>query len=106
MPENLVRIWPRKGSTGASKTQLGLFEQANGGTIFLDEIGEMSFHLQAKLLRILQERSVMRLGGQKPIDLDIRVIAATNRNLKEAITQRSFREDLYFRLSAFKQHPP
>ena len=110
MPENLIEdmlFGHEKGSfTGASKTQIGLFEQANGGTIFLDEIGEMSFHLQAKLLRILQERCVMRLGGQKPIDLDIRVIAATNRNLKEAITQRSFREDLYFRLSAFKLSLP
>lgn len=106
MPENLIEdmlFGHEKGSfTGASKTQPGLFEQAHGGTIFLDEIGEMSFHLQAKLLRILQERCVMRLGGQKPIDLDIRVIAATNRNLKQAITQRAFREDLYFRLSAFK----
>jgi two-component system response regulator FlrC len=62
----------------------------------------MSFHLQAKLLRILQERNVTRLGGQKPIDLDIRIVAATNRNLKTAIIERSFREDLYFRLSAFK----
>lgn len=106
MPENLIEdmlFGHEKGSfTGASKTQMGLFEQAQGGTIFLDEIGEMSFHLQAKLLRTLQERNVQRLGGQKSIDLDIRVIAATNRNLKEAIAQRSFREDLYFRLSAFK----
>ncbi|MDG1307835.1 MAG: sigma-54 dependent transcriptional regulator [Porticoccaceae bacterium] len=106
MPENLIEdmlFGHEKGSfTGASKVQPGLFEQAQGGTIFLDEIGEMSFHLQAKLLRILQERSVVRLGGQKGIDLDIRVIAATNRNLKNAIAQRSFREDLYFRLSAFK----
>lgn len=106
MPENLIEdmlFGHEKGSfTGATKVQPGLFEQAQGGTIFLDEIGEMSFHLQAKLLRILQERSVVRLGGQKPIDLDIRVVAATNRNLKNAIAQRSFREDLYFRLSAFK----
>lgn len=106
MPENLIEdmlFGHEKGSfTGASKVQPGLFEQAQGGTVFLDEIGEMSFHLQAKLLRILQERSVVRLGGQKAIDLDIRVIAATNRNLRNAIAQRSFREDLYFRLSAFK----
>lgn len=106
MPENLIEdmlFGHEKGSfTGASKVQPGLFEQAQGGTIFLDEIGEMSFHLQAKLLRILQERTVVRIGGQKAIDLDIRVIAATNRNLKNAIAQRSFREDLYFRLSAFK----
>jgi len=106
MPENLIEdmlFGHEKGSfTGATKVQPGLFEQAQGGTIFLDEIGEMSFHLQAKLLRILQERSVVRLGGQKPIDLNIRVVAATNRNLKNAIAQRNFREDLYFRLSAFK----
>jgi two-component system response regulator FlrC len=106
MPENLVEdmlFGHEKGSfTGASKVQPGLFEQAQGGTVFLDEIGEMSFHLQAKLLRILQERSVVRLGGQKAIDLDIRVIAATNKDLKAAIAQNSFREDLYFRLTAFK----
>jgi len=106
MPENLVEdmlFGHEKGSfTGASKVQPGLFEQAQGGTVFLDEIGEMSFHLQAKLLRILQERSVVRLGSQKAIDLDIRVIAATNKDLKAAIAQNSFREDLYFRLTAFK----
>ena len=106
MPENLIEdmlFGHEKGSfTGASKTQPGLFEQAQGGTIFLDEIGEMSFHLQAKLLRVLQERTVLRLGAQKPIDLDIRVVAATNRDLKQAIAKRLFREDLYYRLSAFK----
>jgi two-component system response regulator FlrC len=106
MPENLIEdmlFGHDKGSfTGASNCQPGLFEQAQGGTIFLDEIGEMPYHLQAKLLRILQERSVTRLGGQKSIDLDIRVIAATNRTLKNAIYERTFREDLYFRLSAFK----
>ena len=106
MPENLIEdmlFGHEKGSfTGASKVQPGLFEQAQGGTLFLDEIGEMSFHLQAKLLRILQERSVVRLGGQKAIDLNIRVIAATNRDLKAAIAQQAFREDLYFRLTAFK----
>ena len=106
MPENLVEdmlFGHEKGSfTGATKEQPGLFEQAQGGTIFLDEIGEMAFHLQVKLLRILQERNITRLGAQKPIDLDIRIVAATNRNLKVAIMERSFREDLYFRLSAFK----
>ena len=106
MPENLIEdmlFGHEKGSfTGASKVQPGLFEQAQGGTIFLDEIGEMSFHLQAKLLRILQERSVVRLGAQKAIDLDIRVVAATNRDLKAAIAQNTFSEDLYFRLTAFK----
>lgn len=106
MPENLVEdmlFGHEKGSfTGASRAQAGLFEQANGGTVFLDEIGDMSFILQAKLLRVLQERNVVRLGGQKTIDLDIRVVAATNCDLKKSIAAREFREDLYFRLSAFK----
>lgn len=106
MPETLIEdmlFGHDKGSfTGATKGQPGLFEQAQGGTIFLDEIGEMSFHLQAKLLRILQERSVTRLGGQDSIALDIRVIAASNKNLKAEIINHTFREDLYFRLSAFK----
>jgi two-component system response regulator FlrC len=110
MPENLVEdmlFGHEKGSfTGASKIQQGLFEQAQGGTIFLDEIGEMSYAMQAKLLRILQERTVVRIGGQKSIALDIRVIAATNRNLKQAIAEHRFREDLYFRLSAFKLSLP
>lgn len=106
MPETLIEdmlFGHDKGSfTGATKAQPGLFEQAQGGTIFLDEIGEMSFHLQAKLLRILQERTVIRLGGQDSIALDIRVIAASNKNLKAEIMNHTFREDLYFRLSAFK----
>tara|TARA_B100000767_G_C19772397_1_gene540741 strand:+ start:688 stop:2091 length:1404 start_codon:yes stop_codon:yes gene_type:complete len=106
MPENLIEdmlFGHDKGSfTGATNAQPGLFEQAQAGTIFLDEIGEMPINLQAKLLRVLQERTVTRLGGQKGIDLDIRVVAATNQNLKEAMIERRFREDLYFRLSAFK----
>ena len=106
MPESLIEdmlFGHDKGSfTGATKVQPGLFEQAQGGTIFLDEIGEMSFHLQAKLLRLLQERTVTRLGGQKSIDLDIRIVAASNKNLKAEIDNHTFREDLYFRLSAFK----
>ncbi len=106
MPENLIEdmlFGHEKGSfTGASKAQEGLFEQGNGGTVFLDEIGDMSFNLQAKLLRVLQERNVVRLGGRKEIELDIRVVAATNHDLKKAIASREFREDLYFRLSAFK----
>jgi len=106
MSESLIEdmlFGHEKGSfTGATKAQPGLFEQAQSGTIFLDEVGEMSFQLQAKLLRVLQERTVTRLGGQKPVTLDLRVIAATNRDLKEAIEERVFREDLYFRLSAFK----
>ena len=106
MSESLIEdmlFGHEKGSfTGATKAQPGLFEQAQSGTIFLDEVGEMSFQLQAKLLRVLQERTITRLGGQKPVTLDLRVIAATNRDLKVAIEERVFREDLYFRLSAFK----
>jgi two-component system response regulator FlrC len=79
-----------------------LFEQAHGGTIFLDEIGEMPMNLQAKLLRVLQEKKLNRLGGEATIDLDVRVIAATNKDLKLAIEQREFREDLYFRISTFR----
>ena len=106
LPENLAEdmlFGHEKGSfTGALSSQAGLFEQAQGGTIFLDEIGEMPLHLQVKLLRVLQEKKVTRLGGQKMIDLDIRIVAATNKELKKAILNREFREDLYFRLSAFK----
>jgi two-component system, response regulator FlrC len=88
--------------TGALKEHKGLFEQAHGGTIFLDEIGEMPMNLQAKLLRVLQEKKLNRLGGEATIDLDVRVIAATNKDLKLAIEQREFREDLYFRISTFR----
>ncbi len=88
--------------TGALREHKGLFEQAQGGTIFLDEIGEMPLGLQAKLLRILQERRLMRLGGQSQIALDVRVVAATNKDLKQAIANREFREDLYFRISTFR----
>ncbi|MBW1798936.1 MAG: sigma-54-dependent Fis family transcriptional regulator [Deltaproteobacteria bacterium] len=85
--------------TGAHKTRIGRFEMANGGTIFLDEIGEMSPALQVKLLRILQERKFERVGGTKSIHVDIRIIAATNRNLTAAINNGTFREDLYYRLN-------
>ena len=96
-----------KGSfTGASRTSKGVFEQAHGGTLFLDEIGEMAMHLQTKLLRVLQEKTLTRVGGASPIEVDVRVIAATNKNLAESIGEGSFREDLYFRLSAFKLSIP
>ncbi|NSL52177.1 sigma-54 interaction domain-containing protein [Calidifontibacillus erzurumensis] len=86
--------------TGAKKGgKAGIFETANGGTIFLDEIGEMPLQLQAKLLRVLQESEVQRIGSTKPIPIDVRIIAATNRNLAEMVQQRSFREDLYYRLN-------
>ena len=106
IPDELVEselFGHEKGAfTGADSVRKGRFEQANGGTLFLDEIGEMPLHLQVKLLRVLQEKKVTRLGGQKMIDLDIRIVAATNKELKKAILNREFREDLYFRLSAFK----
>jgi two-component system response regulator FlrC len=92
--------------TGAVKEHRGLFEQAQGGTIFLDEIAEMPMHLQTKLLRVLQERQLVRLGGERAIDLDVRVLAATNKDLRQAMAQREFREDLYFRLSTFKLRVP
>jgi len=84
------------------KEHKGLFEQAHGGTVFLDEIGEMPIHLQAKLLRVLQEKKLNRLGGEAIIDLDVRLIAATNKDLRAAIDAREFREDLYFRISTFR----
>ena len=106
MPEHLIEdmlFGHEKGAfTGALKEHKGLFEQAHGGTIFLDEIGEMPMNLQAKLLRVLQEKKLNRLGGENVIDLDVRVIAATNKDLKLAIEQREFREDLYFRISTFR----
>lgn len=86
--------------TGANKKgKLGKFELANGGTIFLDEIGDMPIHLQVKLLRVLQERTVEKIGGYKPIPIDVRIIAATNRNLSSMVKEGEFREDLYYRLS-------
>jgi two-component system response regulator FlrC len=88
--------------TGAHREQKGLFEQAQGGTLFLDEIGEMPMHLQSKLLRVLQERQLTRLGGQATIPLNVRIVAATNKDLKKAIVEREFREDLYYRIATFR----
>lgn len=92
--------------TGAIRTKMGRFEMANGGTIFLDEISEMSPMLQVKLLRILQERRFERVGGIRPIDVDIRIIAATNQDLEQAVTERRFREDLFYRLNVVPIHLP
>jgi DNA-binding NtrC family response regulator len=85
--------------TSAVKQRIGKFEQANSGTLFLDEIGDMSLSAQAKVLRALQENKITRVGGEKDITVNVRVIAATNKNLKEEIEKHSFREDLYHRLS-------
>ena len=85
--------------TSADRQRIGRFEQANGGTLFLDEIGDMSASTQAKVLRVLQEQEFERLGGMKTIKVDVRIIAATNKNLKDAIANNTFREDLYYRLN-------
>ena len=96
-----------KGSfTGASGRKKGLFEEADRGTIFLDEIGEMDMAMQAKLLRVLQERTIRRVGAVKDVDIDVRVIAATNRDLLKRIEEKSFREDLFYRLNVFPIHIP
>lgn len=92
--------------TGAVKSKPGKFELCNGGTIFLDEIGEMPAALQAKLLQVLQDGTFARLGGRYTVKVDVRVIAATNLNIKEAIAQRRFREDLYYRLNGFTLRMP
>lgn len=105
IPDNMLEatlFGHEKGSfTGAIAGQAGKFEQADGGTILLDEISEMPLGLQAKLLRVLQEREVERVGGRKPIALDIRVVATTNRDLAGEVAAGRFREDLYYRLSVF-----
>ena len=96
-----------KGSfTSAVKQRKGDFEQANGGTLFLDEIGDMSLSAQSKVLRALQENKIMRVGGEKEISVDVRIIAATNKNLKDEIKKNNFREDLYHRLSVILIHVP
>jgi formate hydrogenlyase transcriptional activator len=87
--------------TGASTRQIGRFEAANHSTLFLDEIGELSAEVQVKLLRVLQERVIERLGSTQPVKIDVRIIAATNRNLEKAVEDRLFREDLYYRLNVF-----
>lgn len=103
IPENLLEselFGHEKGSfTGAVERQIGKFEISNGGTIFLDEIGSLPLPMQAKLLRVIQEKELERLGGNRPIQVDVRIIAATNANLREEIKQRRFREDLYYRIN-------
>lgn len=108
IPENMLEailFGHEKGAfTGAVASQPGKFEQANGGTILLDEISEMDLGLQSKLLRVLQEREVERVGGRKTISLDVRVVATTNRDLGDYVREGKFREDLYYRLTVFPMH--
>ena len=105
IPENMLEAtlfgYEKGAFTGAIQACPGKFEQAQGGTILLDEITEMDLGLQAKILRVLQEREVERLGGRKTINLDVRVIATSNRDLKDAVSKGDFREDLYYRLNVF-----
>ena len=110
IPEDLIEselFGHEKGAfTGAISKRIGKFEEANGGTIFLDEIGELDIGLQAKLLRVLQDNKISRLGSNKEIQLDIRVVVATNRDLMELVKEGKFREDLYYRLQGFRIHLP
>lgn len=105
IPENMLEAilfgYEKGAYTGAVSSQAGKFEQANGGTLLLDEITEMDVGLQAKLLRVLQEQEVERLGGKKSIPLDVRIIATTNRDLADYVREGGFREDLYYRLNVF-----
>jgi two-component system, response regulator FlrC len=105
IPENMLEAmlfgYERGSFTGAHASHPGKFEQAQGGTLLLDEVTEMPLGLQAKLLRVLQEREVERLGGRMPVSLDVRVIATTNRRLREDVAAGRFREDLYYRLNVF-----
>ena len=110
VPENLFEselFGHEKGAfTGASARRRGVFELADGGTLFLDEIGELPAAMQAKLLRALQENTISRVGSEKPISVDVRIVAATNRDLKAMVDQHSFREDLYFRLNVIELEIP
>ncbi len=110
IPDELIEselFGHEKGSfTGATDRQIGKFEQADKGTIFLDEVGDMSLKTQAKVLRVLQEQELERLGSNKVIKVDVRVIAATNKNLEEEIDKNTFREDLFYRLNVVPSHVP
>ena len=110
LPEGLIEselFGHEKGAfTGAIKQKRGMFEAASGGTLLLDEIGEMPLQAQAKLLRVLQEREINKVGGDEPIEVDVRVVATTNRDLEDEIRNGRFREDLFYRLNVFHVHLP
>ncbi|MDJ0906025.1 MAG: sigma-54 dependent transcriptional regulator [Woeseiaceae bacterium] len=110
IPENMLEAvlfgYEKGAFTGATAAHAGKFEQADHGTLLLDEISEMDLGLQAKLLRVLQEREVERIGGRKTLPLDVRVLATTNRNLRDHVADGLFREDLYYRLNVFPLHIP
>ena len=110
LPPNLLEAelfgYEKGAFTGAVSSKKGIFEQANGGTIFLDEIGELELSLQSKLLRVLQEKEIRRIGGNKTINVDVRIVAATNRNLEQEVKKGNFREDLFFRLNVVNVEIP
>jgi len=110
IPENLIEaelFGHEKGSfTGAVRTHLGVFERASGGTLFLDEISEMPLNMQTRLLRVLQTQRFYRVGGSAEIHVDVRIVAATNRNVADAVNRRELREDLLYRLAVFPIHVP
>jgi DNA-binding NtrC family response regulator len=109
LPEPLVEselFGIEKGVATGVERRVGRIESANGGTLFLDEIGDLSLTAQAKLLRVLQEREVEWVGGRRPVHVDIRLVAATNKDLKEEIKQNRFRQDLFFRLNVIHLHMP
>jgi len=110
IPENMLEAtlfgYEKGAFTGAYKASIGKFEQAQGGTLLLDEISEMDLGLQAKILRVLQEKEVERLGGHELIELDVRILATSNRNMREYVNQGKFREDLFYRLNVFPMNLP
>ena len=110
IPENLIESelfgYEKGAFTGADSRKTGLCELANGGTLFLDEVGDMPLSLQVKILRMLQEKKIMRLGGSRQIPIDVRIIAATNKDLEQAVKQGQFREDLFYRLAVIRLRLP